>query len=149
MKKRVLFLCTGNSARSQMAEGLLRHLSKGEVESFSAGTDPVPVKPLAIQVMKEIGIDISRHRSKGRETFAGRDFDFIITVCARAQEKCPRWPGQVEYIHWSIDDPAAVEGHEETRHRAFRTARDELRQRIGLFLLANKLLTGDAPRRAR
>lgn len=148
MKKRVLFLCTGNSARSQMAEGLLRHLSKGEVESFSAGTDPVPVKSLAIRVMKEIGIDISRHRSKGLEAFAGRDFDFVITICARAQEKCPRWPG-VEYIHWSIDDPTAVEGDEETKHRAFRTARDELRQRIGLFLLANKLLTGDAARRAR
>lgn len=148
MKKRVLFLCTGNSARSQMAEGLLRHLSKGEVESFSAGPDPVPVKPLAVQVMREIGVDISRHRSKGLEAFAGQDCDFVITVCARAQEKCPRWPG-VEYIHWSIDDPAAVEGDVETRHRAFRVARDELRQRIGLFLLANKVLTGDAARRTR
>ncbi len=148
MKKRVLFLCTGNSARSQMAEGLLRHLAKGEVQGFSAGTDPVPVKALAVQVMKDIGIDISRHRSKGLEAFAGQNFDFVITVCARAQEKCPRWPG-VEYIHWSIDDPAAVEGDEEKRHRAFSLARDELRQRIGLFLLANKLLTGEAARRAR
>jgi thioredoxin type arsenate reductase len=142
MTKRVLFMCTGNSARSQMAEALVRHLSKGELDAFSAGTDPVPVKPLAVQVMSEIGIDISRQRSKGLEAFAVEDFDFIITVCARAQEKCPRWPGQVTYIHWAIDDPAAVEGEEERRRRAFRIARDELRQRIGLFLVANKLVPG-------
>ncbi len=145
MKKRVLFLCTGDSARSQMAEALLRHLSKGELDAFSAGTEPVPVKPLASQVMDELGIDIARQRSKGLEAFAGEAFDFVITVCARAQEKCPRWPGQVTYIHWAIDDPAAVEGDEERRHRAFRIARDELRQRIGLFLASNKLVSGDAP----
>jgi arsenate reductase len=146
MKKRVLFLCTGNSARSQLAEALLRHLSNGEVESFSAGTDPVPIKAEAVEVMSEIGIDISRQRSKGLEAFQGQRFDFVITVCARAAEKCPRWPG-VEYVHWSIDDPGAVTGSPELRHRAFRTARDELRQRIGLFLLANRLVAREKTRR--
>jgi arsenate reductase len=146
MRKRVLFLCTGNSARSQIAEGLLRHLSRDEVDSYSAGTDPVPVKALAIQVMEEIGIDISRHRSKGVDALAGESFDFIITVCSRAQEKCPRWPGQVEYIHWAIDDPAAVQGSDEQRHQAYRNAREALRQRINLFLLANRLVSRPRPR---
>lgn len=138
-KKRVLFVCTGNSARSQIAEGLLRHISKGEVEAYSAGTQPQPVNPLAVRVMSEAGVDISAHRSKSVATFAGKSFDFVITVCDRAKEKCPRWPGQVDYIHWSIDDPAPVEGPEDVRVKAFRKAREELRQRITLFLLANRI----------
>jgi len=138
-KKRVLFVCTGNSARSQIAEGLLRHISKGGVEAHSAGTEPQPVNPLAVRVMTEAGIDISGQRSRSVATFAGESFDFVITVCDRAKEKCPRWPGQVDYIHWSIDDPAPVDGSEDVRVRAFRKAREELRQRITLFLLANKL----------
>ncbi len=89
MSKRVLFVCTGNSCRSQMAEGLLRHLGKGQVESFSAGTVPRPIHPLAIRAMSDIGIDISTHRSKGTEAFAGQQFDFVITVCDRAKEQCP------------------------------------------------------------
>jgi arsenate reductase len=147
-KKCVLFVCTGNSARSQIAEALLRQLSKDEVASFSAGTKPQPVNPLAVRVMGETGIDISGQRSKSVATFAGEPFDFIITVCDRAKEECPRWPGQVDYIHWSIDDPAPVEGTEEVRLKAFRKARDELRQRITLFLLANRIgsLSGSRPR---
>jgi arsenate reductase len=138
-KKRVLFVCTGNSARSQIAEGLLRHLSKGAVYAFSAGTEPKPVNPLALRVMGEAGLDISGHHSKSVATFADERFDFVITVCDRAKEQCPRWPGQVDYIHWSIEDPAPVEGSEETRLKAFRKAREELRQRITLFLLANRI----------
>ncbi len=138
-RKRVLFVCTGNSARSQMAEALLRHLAKGEVEAFSAGTEPKPVNPLAVRAMAEAGIDISTQRSKGIETYATESFDFVITVCDRARTKCPRWPGLVDYIHWSIDDPAAVEGTDEHQLRAFRTAREELRNRITLFLLANRI----------
>ncbi len=111
-KKRVLFVCTGNSARSQIAEGLLRHISKGAVEVFSAGTDPQPVHPLAVRVMGEANVDISGHRSKSVATFAGESFDFVITVCDRAKENSPPWPGKVDYIHWSIDDPAPVDGPE-------------------------------------
>jgi arsenate reductase (thioredoxin) len=148
-KKRVLFVCTGSSARSQLAEGLLRHISKGEVDSFSAGTEPQPVNPLAVRVMSEGGIDISGQRSRSVATFASESFDFVITVCDRAKEKCPRWPGQVDYIHWSIADPARVEGSEDDRLRAFRKAREELRQRITLFLLANRIgsLPGSHARR--
>lgn len=138
-KKRVLFVCTGNSARSQIAEGLLRHISKGAVEVFSAGTDPQPVHPLAVRVMGEANVDISGHRSKSVATFAGESFDFVITVCDRAKENSPPWPGKVDYIHWSIDDPAPVDGLEDVRLKAFRKARDELRQRITLFLLANRI----------
>ena len=138
-RKRVLFVCTGNSARSQMAEGLLRHISKGQVDAFSAGTEPQPVNPLAVRAMAEAGVDISSQRSKSVATFASESFDFIITVCDRARQRCPQWPGQVDYIHWSIDDPAAVEGSEEDRLKAFGRTRDELRQRITLFLLANRI----------
>ena len=138
--RRVLFLCTGNSCRSQMAEGLLRHLAHGEIEVFSAGTEPRTVHPLAIEAMREARIDISHQASKGLEIFVGENFGFVITLCARAHERCPKWPGTVEYIHWAIDDPAAAEGSDNERMRAFRKAREELRQRITLFLLANRLV---------
>lgn len=146
-KTRVLFLCTGNSCRSQIAEGLLRHVARDHVDALSAGTEPRQVHPLAVEVMREAGIDISSQASKGLEVFAGSEFRFIITLCARAQERCPKWPGDVEYIHWSVDDPAAVEGSEAERMRAFRKARDEIRQRITLFLLANRLVPSRAPTR--
>jgi arsenate reductase len=139
-KTRVLFLCTGNSCRSQIAEALLRHLARDHVDAFSAGTEPREVHPLAVEVMREAGIDISSQVSKGLEAFTGEAFRFIITLCARAKERCPKWPGDVEYIHWAIDDPAASEGSEAERMRAFRTAREEIRQRITLFLLANRLV---------
>ncbi|MDR5708664.1 MAG: arsenate reductase ArsC [Armatimonadota bacterium] len=130
---RVLFLCTGNSARSQMAEGWLRHLSRGMVEVWSAGTEPRGLHPMAVQAMAEVGIDISGHASKSVEGFAGQSFDWVITVCDRARESCPVFPG-VRTLHWSIPDPAAVPGTEEEALAAFRAVREELRWRILRFL---------------
>ena len=127
---RVLILCTGNSARSQMAEGLLRALSRGAVEASSAGTKPSQVNPLAIAAMKEAGIDISAHRSKSVEEFAAQRFDIMITVCDNAKETCPIFPGAPERIHWSFPDPATVEGSHEEKLRAFRDVRDGLQQRL-------------------
>jgi len=125
-KKRVLILCTGNSARSQMAEGLLRHDAPGwDVES--AGTRPSSVKPEAIAAMREVGIDISGHRSKSVAEFEGQRFDLVITVCDNARETCPVFFGAAERLHRSFEDPAAVEGSEEVRLAAFRRVRDELR----------------------
>jgi arsenate reductase len=129
-KPRVLILCTGNSARSQMAEGLLRHDAGDRFEVFSAGTKPTQVRPEAITVMQELGIDISSHRSKSVDEFAGQDFDYVVTVCDNAKASCPVFPGNTKRIHWSLDDPAAVEGSEEHRRAAFRRVRDELRQRL-------------------
>jgi arsenate reductase (thioredoxin) len=129
-KPRVLILCTGNSARSQMAEGLLRHDAGDRFEVFSAGTKPTQVRPEAIAVMQELGIDIAGHRSKSVDEFAGQDFDYVVTVCDNAKASCPTFPGNTKRIHWSLDDPAAVEGSEEHRLAAFRRVRDELRQRL-------------------
>jgi arsenate reductase (thioredoxin) len=137
---RVLFLCMGNSCRSQIAEALVRSLSKGGIDCYSAGQAPEPVHPLAMKTMAEVGIDISRHKSKSLVSFTGRRFDFVITVCDRAKELCPAWPDVREQIHWSIDDPAAVTGSEEQQMKAFRRARDEIRQRVHLFMLANRLV---------
>ena len=130
--KRVLVLCTGNSARSQMAEGLLRHLGDG-FEVFSAGVEASFVRPQAIEAMKEIGIDISQHRSKSVSEFLEVEFDYVITVCDNANQRCPVFPGNVRRIHWSIDDPV-VPGTRETQLEAFRRARDELRQRLQTFI---------------
>lgn len=126
MKKRVLILCTGNSARSQMAEGLLKHICDGEFEVESAGTKPSLVRPEAIAVLREIGIDISGNRSKSVDEFAGQEFDYVITVCDNARENCPYFPAKTKLIHYSFADPAAVEGDAETRLRAFRQVRDEI-----------------------
>ena len=130
---RVLILCTGNSARSQMAEGLLRHDAGNALEVFSAGTKPTEVRPEAIAVMREAGIDISGHRSKSVDEFAGQDFDYVITVCDNAKQSCPIYPAKTKRIHWSIEDPAAVQGSEEERLAAFRRIRDELRSRLQRF----------------
>jgi len=126
MKKRVLILCTGNSARSQMAEGLLRSFDGDRVEVASAGTNPSTVRPEAIAVMSELGIDLSGHRSKHVREFDGQHFDYVITVCDNANEACPIFPGDTERIHWSFPDPAAVEGSEAERLAAFRRVRDSL-----------------------
>jgi thioredoxin type arsenate reductase len=134
-RPRVLFLCTHNSARSQMAEGLLRHLAGDQVEAHSAGTVATRVHPLAIAAMAEKGIDISGQRSKHMDEFAGERFDYVITVCDNAREVCPIFPGAPERIHWSIADPSAVEGDEETRLRAFRVASDEILTRIRYLLV--------------
>jgi arsenate reductase len=133
-KKTVLFVCTGNSARSQMAEGLLQQAGGDQFRVWSAGTHPTGVRPEAIAVMKEAGIDISGHRSKGVDEFAGREFDYIITVCDHAKETCPLFPGKGERLHWSFEDPAAVDGPEEERRAIFRKVRDEIRARIAGFL---------------
>ena len=134
MKQRVLILCTGNSARSQMAEGLLRDMAGNRFEVESAGVAPTFVRPEAIEAMREIGIDISQHRSKSVDEFAGQPFDHVITVCDNANQQCPMFPGKAERIHWSIPDPAEVAGEENTRMTAFRSARDELRERLTTFL---------------
>ena len=130
MKRRVLILCTGNSARSQMAEGLLRHMAGDRFEVESAGVAPSFVRPEAIEAMREIGIDISTHRSKSVDEFLYQSFDYVITVCDNANQQCPSFPGKAERVHWSIPDPAEVTGDENERLAAFGSARDELRERL-------------------
>jgi len=132
-KKRVLILCTGNSARSQMAEGLLRSDAGDRFTVESAGTRPSNVRPEAIAVMKELGIDITSHRSKNVDEFAGQDFDYVLTVCDSAKESCPVFFGKAARLHHSFDDPAAIEGSEEKRLGAFRKVRDELRCYLRTF----------------
>jgi arsenate reductase len=116
-----------------MAEGLLRHDAGNVYKVFSAGTKPTRVRPEAITVMGEVGIDISGHRSKSVDEFAGKDFDYVITVCDNAKESCPIFPAKTKRIHWSIEDPAAVQGSEEERLTAFRRIRDDLRARLQAF----------------
>lgn len=132
-KKTVLVLCTGNSARSQMGEGLFRAEGGGEFEVFSAGTKPSSVRPEAIAVMKEIGIDISDHRSKSIDEFVAQSFDYVVTVCDNARDTCPVFPAGTERIHWSFEDPAAVEGTESRRLEAFRRTRDLIHERVMAF----------------
>ena len=127
MKKRVLILCTGNSARSQMAEGLLRHDAGEAFDVESAGTKPGIVRSEAIAVMRELGIDISGHRSKHVDEFDGQRFDYVITVCDNAKESCPVFPGATKRLHRSFEDPAVLEGTEAERVALFRRVRDELR----------------------
>jgi arsenate reductase len=126
-KKRVLVLCTGNSCRSQMAEGWIRHDLGGRVEVFSAGTHPCFVHPLAVRVMAESGVDLSNHRSKSVSEFAGRPFDLVVTVCDSARDACPRFPGAVRTIHEPIPDPVAFVGLETETLEEFRKARDLIR----------------------
>ena len=132
---RVLFLCTHNSARSQMAEGLLRELGGNKVEVFSAGSEPTSVHPLAIKVMLDRGIDLRTHRSKHLEEFLGQNFDYVITVCDRVREACPVFPGNPEQIHWSFPDPAAIEGNLESQESSFENTARELTVRIQYLLL--------------
>jgi arsenate reductase len=127
LKQRVLILCTGNSARSQMAEGLLRHDGGDRFEVESAGTKPSTVRPEAIAVMRELGIDISTHRSKSVDEFTGQQFDCVITVCDNARDTCPVFPAAARTLHHSFEDPAAVTGSDEERLAAFRRVRDQLR----------------------
>jgi arsenate reductase (thioredoxin) len=129
-RARVLFLCTHNSARSQMAEGLLRHLAGDRFESHSAGTEATRVRPLAIRAMEEIGIDISGQESKTLHRYQQEPFDYVITVCDDANEACPFFPGAQSRLHWSFEDPSKAEGSEEERLAAFREVRDGIRRRI-------------------
>lgn len=140
-KKRVLFLCTGNSCRSQMAEGWLRHIAGDRVEVCSAGTKPASLNPTAVAVMRESGIDISAHRSKHVDEFAGQDFLFVITVCDSAREACPVFPGALYQLHWSFDDPAAADGTEEEKLAVFRRVRDEIAGQVREFAQRERLLS--------
>jgi arsenate reductase len=133
MKKRVLILCTGNSARSQMAEGLLAHDAADRFEVESAGTKPGRLRPEAIAVMKELGIDISGHRSKHVYEFQGQSFDYVLTVCDNAKENCPVFPGHSKHLHKAFDDPAAYQGTEEERLALFRRVRNEIRDYLKTF----------------
>jgi arsenate reductase len=132
--KTVLVLCTGNSCRSQMAEGLFRHLAGSTHASHSAGTHPIAVNPLAIKAMSEIGIDISHHRSKSINEFLGKSFDLVITVCDNAKESCPFFPGAAKRLHWPFDDPAEAVGPEAERIKVFERVRDEIQAKIVRFL---------------
>ena|SRR5215469_5812510 len=133
MKKRVLILCTGNSARSQMAEGWLRALAGDRFDVFSAGTHPSVANGLTIAVMSERGVDISGQRSKSVSEFVDQPFDFVITVCDQAAEACPIFPGPAERIHWNFPDPATVTGTEEEKLNAFRSVRNSLYDQLRLW----------------
>lgn len=132
--KRVLFICTHNSARSQMAEGLVNHDLKGRIEAFSAGTDPTRLHPLAVKVMAELGIDVSRQRTKGVEEFEQEKFDYVITLCDQAAESCPVFFGEARRIHMGFQNPASAAGSEEEKLAVFRKSRDQIRERmLGIF----------------
>jgi arsenate reductase len=137
-KRRVLFLCTHNSARSQMAEGLLRALGGDHFEAFSAGTEATHVRPLAIRAMAELGIDIARQESKTRDCYLDQPFDQVITVCDQANEACPVFFGARERRHWSLPDPSKATGSEEEQLAVYREVRDGIRHRIECELLAGR-----------
>lgn len=134
MKPKVLFLCTGNSCRSQMAEGFLRHFAGDRFDAASAGTHPSVLNPDAVEAMREVGIDISHHRSKKADEFVGRGVDVVITVCDRARETCPIFPEASTLYHWPFDDPAAAMGSREERRAVFHRVRDEIAERIRRFI---------------
>jgi len=133
-KLRVMFVCTGNRARSQMAEGFLRHFAGDRFEVYSAGTVPKGLSPITVEVMREVGIDVSAHRSKSVEEFVGEDFDYVITVSDVARAACPRFDRSRRQLHWSVTDPADLEASGVVSMEAFRAAREELRSRIEEFI---------------
>jgi arsenate reductase len=130
---RVLFVCTGNSARSQMAEALLRQIGRGAFETFSAGTDPRGVNPLTVRALANVGIDASAARSKSVTEFLGQSFDYVVTVCDRARESCPVFPGGAESLHWGFDDPAEATGTEAERLAVFERVLGEISARLRTF----------------
>lgn len=134
--RRVLFVCTHNSARSQMAEGMLRTWGGDRFEAHSAGTEVSSVRPEAIAAMAEIGIDIGGNRSKSVQEYLGKKFDWVITVCDQARQNCPVFPGVEQTGHWSVEDPSEATGTDEQRLEVFRRVRDDLRNRIHVFILA-------------
>lgn len=133
-KQRVIFICTHNSSRSQMAEGLLRHLAGERYEVFSAGTQATRVNPLAIKAMAEKGIDISQHTSDHIDNYMGLEFDYVVTVCDNANESCPYFPANKTKWHWSFEDPSAATGTEEERLAKFRAIRDQIEKRLQILL---------------
>lgn len=137
MKKRVLVLCTGNSCRSQMAEGFFKQYGKKKFDVVSAGINPATVNPLTIQVMKEIDINISEQRSKSATNFITEKFDYVITVCDNARQTCPVFASLHEKIHWDVEDPAAAQGSNDEKLRVFREARDTIKEHVLKFVTAN------------
>jgi len=133
MKKRVLFLCTHNSCRSQMAEGLINHFLGDRFEAHSAGTEATRVNPLAARVLQELGIDISHHRSKTLDEFSGQHFDHVVTLCGDANEKCPLFFGGVKRVHIGFDDPSRLAGSEDEVLPEYRRVRDEIRERLSAY----------------
>lgn len=134
MKKRILFLCTGNACRSQLAEALANHFHGGRLDAVSAGTQPAGVHPRAVALLAELGIDWTRARSKHVNEFVGQQFDYIITLCGNAEQACPVFPGQAERVHWGLPDPAAATGTEEEINTVFRAVRDDIRARLAAFI---------------
>jgi len=141
MKKRVLFLCTANSSRSQMAEGIVNHFFRGQIDAFSAGTEATFVNPIAIDVMKEIGADISNHQSKNLSVFDGQIFDYVITLCGSANEICPLYIGGTKKTHIGFDDPAKAQGTKERILLEFRRVRDEIKETLTAFFREEKILS--------
>jgi arsenate reductase len=139
MPTRVLFLCTGNSARSQMAEAFVRKYSLGQLEPFSAGLEPKALNPLMVQVMEEIGINMTGYRSKGIEEYLGKEhFNYLVTVCHDAEQNCPRvWPGVNQRLHWSFEDPAKFEGNEQEKLEKFRQIRDHIQEKVISWIKEN------------
>lgn len=130
MKKKVLFLCTANSCRSQMAEGIVNHFLADWIEAFSAGTEASHVNPKAIAVLREIGIDISSNRSKNIDEFAGQEFDYVITLCGDARDKCPIFQGGGKRVHIGFEDPGIATGTEEEVMEVFRRVRDQIKEQL-------------------
>ena len=140
-KSSVLFLCTGNSCRSQMAEGLVNHYLSKEWKAYSAGTRPSGyVHPMAIQAMAELGIDISNNSSQSTDEFRSKKFDLVITVCDNAAEDCPVWLGKGEVTHLSFPDPAEATGNDEEKMMVFRSVRDDIRRRVFYYLANGRIL---------
>jgi arsenate reductase (thioredoxin) len=145
MKPKVLFLCTGNSVRSQMAEGYLRHAAADRFEATSAGIEPKGLNPLAIEAMREIGIDISRQTSKDVASLLGQHVPYVVTVCDNARERCPIFPGTWKFLHWSFEDPAAAEGTAAERLTVFRRVRDQIIANIDRDFIRGDLTRKRAP----
>ena len=141
-KLQALILCTANSARSQMGEGLLRHLAGGRVDVYSAGRAPSQVNPFAARAMRERGIDISRQRSEHIDKYLEQEFDYVITVCDSAAESCPAFPGRAARLHWSFPDPAAAPGDDAARLQSFIAVRDGLEKQLRQWLKRHNLLDG-------
>jgi len=141
---RVLFVCTHNSARSQMAEGLLRALARDRFDVASAGTEATRVHPLAIRAMEEVEIDLTGHTSKTIDAFLGQRWDYVITVCHNANERCPLFPGETTRIHWGFDDPSQATGTDADRLETFRRVRDEILTRLHQWLAAERRSSSDA-----
>lgn len=142
MKAKVLFLCTGNSARSQMAEGYLRHVAGDRYEVLSGGLSPRGLNPLAVEAMKEIGIDISRQRSKDVREYLGTAVQYVVTVCDNAREHCPIFPGTFKFLHWTLEDPAAVTGTQEEKLAVFRRVRDQIAGHVDREFAATAKVAG-------